>query len=435
MLVTAAFGVGLSMGTLVFFLGMALGVRAVVLGEIFPVDRFEVEPVARDVNLIAIRLQLSDDTLEEDQLQRLSTIPGVAAVFPKMKLTMPAVASGGESILGTALQTELVADGIDPDLVKDEVGDAFRWKPLAAAVGCSTARDCPKGSYCGDGVYGEAGVCRAYVPVLLSHHLLELYNGSFRRAYGLPKLNPDFAVGLGFEMSFGASTLRAPSRRPVVRERMQLVGFSDRAIPLGVTLPLEFVRQVNGAGARKADAGYHSAVVEVGDRSRVSEVMTAVEKMDLAVKDRGAQRAATGVAVMLTVVTALGAAMLAVATVSVAHAFLMIVAARRRELGVYRAIGARRFDLRAMMLGEAAVVGAVAGAAGAVLAVAAGRLFDLIGGAKIPDFPYKPASFFAFPPWLIGCAVVVAMIACILGALIPVQRTASRDPAVLLTGM
>ena len=38
-------------------------------------------------------------------------------------------------------------------------------------------------------------VCRHYVPILVSYHVLELYNGALRRAHGFPKLNPDFVTG------------------------------------------------------------------------------------------------------------------------------------------------------------------------------------------------------------------------------------------------
>lgn len=427
-------GVGLSIGMLVFFLSLALGIRAVVLGEVFPVDRFEVEPKGRDVNLLAIRLQLGNDTIAAEDLERLAKVPGVSAVYPKMKLMMPAVASGGESLLGTSLQTELVADGIDPLLVRDEVGDGFEWVPPIARIGCASNGDCPEGSYCGDGMYGDAGVCRAYVPALVSRHLLELYNGSFRRAYGFPKLNPDFAVGLGFEMAFGASTFFTPSRRGVVRERLRLAGFSDKAIALGVTLPIGFIRTVNaGSGRGGADAGHHSAVVELDDRGRIAEVVAAIQEMDLVVKDHGAQRAATAVAVMLLVVAAVGGAMLIIATISVGHAFFMLVGARMRELGVLRAVGARRGDIRSVIIGEAAVVGVISGAVGTALGLGGGALMERVADGRIPDFPYRPETFFVFPWWLLTGAVVVAVIACVVGAVIPVELAASKDPADLLT--
>ena len=69
-----------------------------------------------------------------------------------------------------------------------------------------------------------------------------------------PQVNPDAVVGLTFEMSFGSSTIRSTGRVPV-RERMRLVGFSDRAIPLGVTLPLEFVRAMNVRFGKAKAAG------------------------------------------------------------------------------------------------------------------------------------------------------------------------------------
>ena len=48
--------------------------------------------------------------------------------------------------------------------------------------------------------------------------------------------------GLVFEMAFGASTFRPLGGR-AIREKMRLAGVSDKAIPLGVTLPVGHVRQ------------------------------------------------------------------------------------------------------------------------------------------------------------------------------------------------
>jgi hypothetical protein len=433
-LAAAAIGVVVGIAALVFFLGLALGARAVLLGEVFPVDRFEVAPVSRNLDLLALRFQLGADTLSAEQLVELEGVPGVAAVYPKMKLAAPALASGGESLLGTGLQTELVADGIDPGLVADEIGSAFQWAELDPPVPCGSDRDCPEGAYCGNGIYGPAGLCRNTVPVLISHHLLEMYNGSFRRAYRLPRLNPDFAVGLQFEMAFGASTIRAAARPQVVRERMRVAGFSDRAIPLGVTLPLEFVRRINDAvGSSGASEGFHSAIVQVGDRGSVSEIIEAVQGMELTVQDRGAQRAATLMAVVMALTAIVGGAMMVVATVGVAHALFMVVLGRQREIGVLRAVGARRADVRAVILAEATVVGAAAGTLGTAAAMAAASVLNRVAIARLPDFPYKPEAFFLFPWWLGVGAVGLAVVACVVGAFPPARRAAARDPAEALT--
>ena len=417
-------------------MALGLGVRSTLLGDVFPLDRLEVAAEGRSLDLLAIQLPLGGDTMDADTVARLAEIPGVRRVFPKMKLTVPVVASGGGWLLGSALRTELVVDGIDPELVRDEVGPAFSFEgQQPEVVRCRSDRDCGRDGYCVGATTLAAGSCRAYLPAIVSPHLLELYNGSIRRAYRMPKLDPERLIGVTAELSFGASMLRAGSGTAVVRERARLVGFSDRAIPLGVTLPLGVVRELNARLASPAAASaYHSAIVELDSPRRAPGVMAAVESMSLVVSDRGARRTASALALLLAIVAAVGAAVLGVAMISVAHAFFLAVSGRRRELAVLRAIGASRTDVRGAVLGEALLVGAVAGGAGVAVAVAAGGLFDRLAERWVPDFPYRPDTLFAFEPWLLVGAVAAAVLAAALGSLPAVQVAASPDPSEALTG-
>lgn len=432
-LIVGGVGVVLGIAALVFFLGLMLGIRQVVLGDVFPLDRFEVEPRVRNLDVLILRFALGSDTIDQEKLDRLADLPEVAAVYPKMKVTVPAVASGGGSLLGTGLQTEVVADGIDPALVIDDAGDAFLWSEIGPAVPCSSSRQCPQNAYCGNGIYGRVGECRRYLPVLLSPHLLEIYNGSLRRAYDLPRLNPEVAIGFEFEMAFGVSTLQRSGPGRAVRERARIVGFSDRAIALGVTLPLEFVRDLNVEFSSSKAAGvYHSAIVEVADRAALPAVVEKVQGMDLVVKDRGAQRAAAMVAVSIVLIAIMSGTMVAIAALSVAHVFLVIVLHRKREIGVLRAVGASKADIGTAILAQAAIVGCAAGALGIAAAAAAGRFVDSLAAARIPDFPYKPDTFFLFPWWLLIGALAVAVLACVVGAAVPAAHAVRRDPAEVL---
>jgi len=432
----AAAGIGVAMGVaaLVFLLGLALGLRSTLLQRVLPLDRLEVAAEAKNLDLLGLRFGLGSDTLDGELLASLRAVPGVAAVYPKMKLTVPAVASGGGSLLGSAVQTDLVADGIAADLVSDEVGDVFRFEGLETGTLCESDRQCGDQAYCSGGGAGGEGSCRRYVPVLVSPHLVELYNGSFRRAYRLPQIDPEAVVGFTFEMAFGASTLRSSGRRPPQRERMRLVGFSDRAIPLGVTLPLDFVRDVNVAfgSARAADA-YHSAIVRL-DRPRDGPaVLAAVEEMGLVVTDRGARRAAQMMVLLVAILAVVGGAVLVVAAVSVAHATYITISGRRREIAVMRALGAGRGQIRGLFLTEAGLVGAVAGALGAALAVGAAAVIDAMGRFWVPDFPFKPDSFFEFEPWLLVGGMILGVLACVFGATWPTLEATSADPAKALS--
>jgi putative ABC transport system permease protein len=95
----------------------------------------------------------------------------------------------------------------------------------------------------------------------------------------------------------------------------------------------------------------------------------------------------------------------------VASTFGFVVAARRRELGMLRLIGATPRQVRRMVLGEAGVVALVAAAAGGLLASAlAPALPALLRARGITDLRLElPPAWIA---WTVAapCAVVVALI-------------------------
>ena len=429
-------GIAVSIAAFVFFLALGLGVREVLLGEVFPVDRIEVHRPSTDLNLLALKIELGKDTMDEATVAKLEDIDGVATVYPKMRLLVPALASGGESLIGTGMQTELVADGIDPFLVADDVGEAFhdpRVDPSMIGLPCGENDTCPEGTSCVGISAFAPGECREAIPVIVSEHMVELYNGAFRRAYRLPKVNPQALIGLGLDVSFGASSLR-PSRRRVVRDRVTLVGFSDAAIPLGITMPLGFVQRLNRElGPDGADEGFHSAVIEIDSKDAATGVIEAIERLGLDVRDGGARRAAFFMTVLLTTVSLVGFVILAISALHVMHVFALLVMIRRREIGVMRAVGASRGDVRLLLMTEAAVVGFASGLIGLVGAMVLAWSADRALDAGLPDFPFKPESFFAFDPWLIAAALGLAMVSCVLGALAPSLRATGPDPAEVLS--
>jgi hypothetical protein len=431
----ASIGIILGVTALTFFLALGLQARELLLTQVFPADHLEITPKSADIDLFALRLDLGRDALDPDTLSAIESIDGVDAVYPKMRLTVPALASGGESLFGSGLQTEIVADGIDPELVVAEVGATFHEvDSLRQSTPCRQDDECGEDSYCKGSRSLSGGVCQPYIPVLVSPYVVELYNGAFRRSYNLPKINPDSLTGLAFEMDFGASTFR-PSSSPPVRERMRLAGVSDKAIPLGVTLPLAEVRRINMA-LGSADSGdrFHSAVIDVGGKEAMPDVVEAIEEMGLEIRDQGARRAALAATVLLFLVALVGGVLIAVAAAHIMHVFYLVVIVRRREIGVLRAVGARRGDIRALIVLEAAVVGLTAGGVGLICAFAAGAAVDRFAASAVPGFPFKPDSFFAFSPSLLGVVLVVAVIACVVGALPPAFRAASGDPSEALAG-
>jgi len=154
--------------------------------------------------------------------------------------------------------------------------------------------------------------------------------------------------------------------------------------------------------------------------------------------DLGERRMAESVGLAVTLVT-LGFTLISllivcIAAVNIAHTFFMIIYERRRELGLLRALGASRSDVRTMILGEALLIGLTGGVLGLLVGVGACLASDAILVGVLPDFPFKPESFFAYRWWLFAGAIACAVVFCWLGALLPSRRAARMDPVAALTG-
>lgn len=445
----ASVGIVVGIATFAFFLALGLGVRDVVLGKIFPLDQLEIVPKSLDVDVGPLRLGVSHDAIDDEKVAELEEIEGVARAYPKMRLTVPTIGVGGEEILGSDLRSELVADGINPDLVKADIGRGFRFADLDSEkepVSCTSDADCGEDMYCGNPVGAlvprEGGtpggieqVCRNYIPVLASEHVVELYNGALRRAHGFPKINPDAVLGFTFDLTFGASMVGASNRDQVIEAKARLVGFSRKAIALGITMPIEYVQRLNVAfDNEEAATRFHSVILMVPEKDNVASVAKAVEDMGLAVADTGAEEAALLISIFMLIFGLVSAIIVGIAAVNITHVFFMLVYERQHEIGIMRAVGASRGDIARIVLGEAAVLGLVAGVVGILLAFAAGEVFDLVSAQYVPDFPYKPTTYFRFPWWLLLSSLGFSVGFCVLGAALPARRAARMEPAHVLSG-
>ncbi len=459
----ASIGIVVGIATFTFFIALAQGVRAVVLGKIFPLDQLEVVPKSLDIAVGPLALggsTLGTDIIDDAKVKQIEALPGVEIVYPKMRLTVPSIATGGEALLGADLRTELVADGINPALVQHDVGSGFEFRDFDAAggepttpVACKQDEDCGSEQlYCGyppgtpykrrnaNDDYGKAlagtpQVCRHFVPILASKHIVELYNGALRRAHGFPKLVPESVLGFSFDIVIGSSMVGASNKDHVLHERGQLVGFSEKAIALGLTMPIGYVQRFNVEFGKPEDAQrYHSVIVMVPGKDDVAAVAKGVQDLNLDVADTGAEQAALLIAIFTLVFALVSAVIVGIAAVNIMHVFFMLVYERQHEIGIMRAVGASRGDVARIVLGEAATLGALAGLAGVALAWLSSLVFDWVSQEYVPDFPYKPSTYFDFPWWLLLAALGFAVSFCIFGAFLPARRAARMEPAAVLSG-
>ncbi|MGD8394859.1 MAG: ABC transporter permease, partial [Candidatus Eiseniibacteriota bacterium] len=110
---------------------------------------------------------------------------------------------------------------------------------------------------------------------------------------------------------------------------------------------------------------------------------------------------------------------LAVAGIGIMNVMLVSVSERRGEIGLLKALGARRRQILVLFLAEAV---ALAGA-GAVAGVLLGLVAIQVGVALFPDFPAAPSL-----TW-IGVVVALCLVTGAGMGILPARRAAALDPS------
>jgi putative ABC transport system permease protein len=119
---------------------------------------------------------------------------------------------------------------------------------------------------------------------------------------------------------------------------------------------------------------------------------------------------------------------LLLACLGIANTMYSAVLERTKEIGVLKALGARRRDVLLLFVAEAAVIGLAGGLIGALAAVALARL----GNTWVDRIAQSVASggldVFRPDAWVVVAALVLAVLLSTVSGLLPAVRAARQDP-------
>jgi ABC-type antimicrobial peptide transport system permease subunit len=123
-----------------------------------------------------------------------------------------------------------------------------------------------------------------------------------------------------------------------------------------------------------------------------------------------------------------GSLALAVASIGIVNTLVMAILERRREIGIMKAIGASDVDVKKLFFAEAGVMGLLGGALGVALGWTIGRIINVGTNVYLKQQSMAPEQIWFVPWWLVGGAIVFAIVVSLLSGLYPASRAARLDP-------
>ena len=225
---------------------------------------------------------------------------------------------------------------------------------------------------------------------------------------------------LGTKVRIGVDSFRIIG---VMKSKGQFLGFDlddSLYVPVGRASAL-FDRE----GLHEIDVLYREGLEARQVKRQLRRTLRALhgqEDFSLTSQDQMLDVLGSILGVLTAGVAALGGISLLVGAIGIATIMTIALAERTAEIGLLRALGARRRDILRCFLLEAAVLGGVGGAAGLSLALAV--IVSL--GALAPKLPLAVAWPYASAA--VGLSAVIGLLA----GLLPAARAARLDPIAAL---
>ncbi len=233
------------------------------------------------------------------------------------------------------------------------------------------------------------------------------------------------AVALRAELPRGESQ-EFPSRIVGVRE-----SFGSRTIDLGLAERAAITTWWFGQPDLLDTEGYDRLIVRANDLSSVPAVIEQIDGLNFAPQSFEAilDVANQVLSLLQALLGSVGALALLVAALGVANTMLMAIYERTREIGVLKALGASRREIRLLFMVEAGLIGLLGGFVGLILGALLGRLVDYIAHRYLIEEGVTGVGLLSvIPPWLALGALAFAALVGVLAGLYPAARAARLDP-------
>lgn len=232
------------------------------------------------------------------------------------------------------------------------------------------------------------------------------------------KEQPLKVVGIIDQEPFGG--MRMISRARVflpteTADKLNMVQFSD-------------VR--NAANATASGKTYSMLTVRVSSAGKVEQVQEAIKKLGLrtySILD-ATKSLRRFFAIFDMFLGIFGSLALAVASLAIVNTLVMAVLERRREIGVMKALGAADADVKKLFFTEAGAMGVLGGALGVGLGWLIGRAINFGTTIYLKRQGLPPENVWLVPWWLVGSAIVFAVVVSLIAALYPASRAAKLNP-------
>ena len=123
-----------------------------------------------------------------------------------------------------------------------------------------------------------------------------------------------------------------------------------------------------------------------------------------------------------------GAVALVVSSIGMFNTMTVTLMERTNEIGIMRALGASRKDVRDQFLSEAVIIGFLGGLVGMVTGIIVSQFFNWVINSLATRFGGAKTNLFAYPGWFLLVIIILSIIIGFFSGVFPARRAAAMEP-------
>lgn len=239
-------------------------------------------------------------------------------------------------------------------------------------------------------------------------------------------------ISVHFTNDLGSTGLNGSSFAKPIAVQLKIVGIIKGSASY---LPYRTAKSVLAQGKGKAAEGphgflYSSITVQAKTQADVKPIAAQLGRMGYGTQTFESLIASLRQVFLIvqSILGVIGGIALVVAGLGIANVMIVAVLERTREIGVLKAIGARRRDVRRLFLTESLTIGLLGGVIGLAGGYLVGVGINAVVNYSIHKSGGQSVSLFALTPWIALGAVAFALVVALISGIYPANRAAGLDP-------
>ncbi len=402
----AILSVAIGTAALLLFFSLSRGIQTATFQELEkqnPLTQITVRAPSKNTGLISLIPSPDDEKLNDQSISEISQLDHVVNIHPQTQFNNFSAIEA--SVLGFNIISDTMIFGLPKDFIASDLPNPEIWDKTEEPY-----------------------------PAVIPTQLLNLYNLTIAGPQNLPNLGEDQLLGKELTLFPNYSTFFPGLRKRENRVRLEVVGFSDRVNLIGVSLPSNVVSILNQQFTEQTDDApqtYLELFVETDNSNNTSSVAQEIEALGYETQyfQKNASELEARFSYLTNSLGVISGIILLTSAIAIMSTFLATISERRRELGLFRALGATKKQIRRLILNEAIIIGLV----GSIAGITIGYLTSLILNAFLTKAissttTISTTNFFSLSINHLLLTIFFGSALTILTAYIPAHQASNIDP-------